>query len=254
MASDISKHQNLLESLFLVQICTLGLKWPWFAFQQVTLWLRGWGSWTVCSWKSPVCQLPGRTVACSIKPKLPATCSGTLCSWTSPLPTPTSAPLLWPAMRNSDFLSPMPSCQSVSWISFLPEWLLQGPAPKPLLTKPSKTLHPVPSWHLTVPLSPHGAPSNWVGHENINVTLVTLHIVEDLMRVRLTRCAGRPGPTRTAKGPKSLTWRHGASGGPGEVPHPWRPVRAQGTEVSGGRDRCLSRLMGALREAHAITF
>ena len=69
--------------------------------------------------------------------------------------------------------------------------------------------------------------------EKVNVTLVTLRIVEDLMRVRLTRCAGRPGPRRTSKGPKCLTWRHGVSRGSGEVPHSWRPVRGQGTEVPG---------------------
>ena len=33
----------------------------------------------------------------------------------------------------------------------------------------------------------------------VNVTLLTLHVVEDLIVLRMTRCAGRPGPRRTAK-------------------------------------------------------
>ena len=41
-------------------------------------------------------------------------------------------------------------------------------------------------------------PTGWTWG-TVNVTLLTLHVVEDLMILRMTRCAGRPGPRRTAK-------------------------------------------------------
>ena len=108
------------------------------------------------------------------------------CSWMLPVPPSASAPFLWLATENSD---------SSPWEAS--DWA------------------PATTWRVP--------PTGWTWGV-VSVTLLTLHVVEDLMILRMTRCAGRPGPRRTAKGPKRLTWRHSASGGPGAVPHPWRPV------------------------------
>ena len=87
--------------------------------------------------------------------------SETFCSWTLPVPPSAPAPFLWLATENSDF-SP---------------WKASDCARHHMKGLP---------------------PTGWTWG-TVNVTLLTLHVVEDLMILRMTRCAGRPGPRRTAK-------------------------------------------------------
>lgn len=57
------------------------------------------------------------------------------------------------------------------------------------------SLSSVFSLHLVVPLSPQEeSPFKQVELGKINVTLIMPHIVEDLMKVRMTRCVWRPCP------------------------------------------------------------
>ena len=81
MASDVSKHQNSLESLFPVQVPPFLILQAWdgpgICFLTGPLVILRLG-FLDCSWRYSVCLLPGRTVAFGIKPKLLAMWSGTL--------------------------------------------------------------------------------------------------------------------------------------------------------------------------------
>ena len=127
VASDISKHWNPLRTLLLVQAPTSGLGWPWSAFQQLPLWLRGWGSWIAL----------GGPCLCQLHEEL------WLVVWSISFQPCGQKPF---AVGHCRFLPlPLPLCSG----------------------QPRRTLTFHPGRHLIVPLSPHeGAPSNWVDLRN----------------------------------------------------------------------------------------